>query len=474
VKRLWKAAVAAAGVALLAGPVLAASPAGATPPTGYGFDDTSHTIVGGGSDTTFPVQTELGKVWNLSQKGGCTLDTNKVSATLGSCVTGGSPDTNNLLNWQHDVIGQAADVGSGAGISALNGMGAVNYSGTLRPMPAGEANPGPSGGNLPDFARSSRGPKTTGGECTGGNELSCDTFWGFAQDGIEVTVFNARGAQVQAAPSPAISPSDLYHIYNCDFTTWHQVTSLGIANGSANDGPIVAWGMNPSSGTYGTFNDYLIANGGAPSGWAADNQACVKKSDTVNNLYALENDIKNIVNAPSQPALSTANDVNNPKNWIWWGSFGSFSAYPALAKTTRGGTTVTAIAAKVNGVLPSTSGVLANTYPIGRTLYHVTRINDADCPTPSALCDFTGVANQGPAISGGGNDFGVDGPSSGTRGAVREYTRFLCRVSAAQQGIDPFTGTNLFSEVTGALNKSGFTTVPASLRSPGSRCRVVS
>ena len=49
-KRLWKAAIAAVGLAVLAGPVLAASPAGATPPTGYGFDDTSHVIAGGGSN----------------------------------------------------------------------------------------------------------------------------------------------------------------------------------------------------------------------------------------------------------------------------------------------------------------------------------------------------------------------------------------------------------------------------------------
>jgi ABC-type phosphate transport system substrate-binding protein len=471
VKRLWKAAIAAAGVAALAGPILAAAPAGATPPTGYGFDDTSHAIIGGGSDTTFPVQTELARTWNLSAKAGCTLTT-AVGPSLGQCVVTGSPETNSLANWQRDNVSQGDDVGSGAGIAALNGMSNVNYSGAVRTMPPGEVDIGPSAGLLPDFARSSRGPKTTGGNSASGNELNADTFWGFAQDGIEVTVFNARGALVQGAGGSALTPSELFHIFNCDFTQWNQVPSLHITAGSANDGPIVAWGMNPSSGTYATMNTYLQNNGGAPANWAADNQACVRKKDATN--YPLENDIKELVNAPNVPALSTSNtSVDNPKNWIWWGSFGAFSAYPATSKTVRAGTTVTAIAAPVNGVLPSTSGILAGTYPIGRTLYHVTRKNDADCPqSPAGTCNFTSA--PGPAISGGGNDLNVLGATSGTTGAVREYTRFLCRVSAAQQGTDPFTGTNLFSEVTGALNKSGFTTVPVSLRSSGSRCVVLS
>jgi ABC-type phosphate transport system substrate-binding protein len=468
------------GVAVMAGPLVATSPAGASPPTGYGFDNTSHVIVGGGSDTTFPVQTDLGRVWNLSQKGGCPLVTSSTSSLLGTCVipSPNNPETNTLVNYQHDTIGQAPDVGSSAGVSALNAMPSTNYSGTIRGLPAavdgGACDGGSAGPNFPDFARSSRGPKTTGGNAPGGNELTCDTFWGFAQDGIEVTVFGARGAQVQAAGGSAITPNELYHIWNCDYDTWSDIASLNIPVGSATDAPIVAWGMNTSSGTYATFNDYLIANGGAPAGFGASNAACIKKTDLTPATFALENDIKQIVNAETVPALSTvATSVDNPKNWIWWGSFGAFSAYPALSKTVRAGTTVTAIAAKVNGVLPSTSGVLANTYPIGRTLYHVTRVSDADCPTPAALCNFTGVANQGPAI-GAGFDLGVAGATSGPSGAVREYTRFICRNSAAQQGKNPFTDVNLFSEVTGALNKSGFVTVPLALRSPGSRCRVLS
>ena len=217
-KRLWKAAVAATGLALLAGPVLAAAPAGATPPTGYGFDNTSHVIVGGGSDTTYHVQVDLSGLWGYSQKNGCVLVT-AVGPGLGNCVATGSPETNTLVNYQHDNVSQAPDVGSSAGVQALNGVvgaaGDYSYAGTVRAMPAGEVNVGAATGTLPDFARSSRGPRTSGstGSAPTGNELDSDTFWGYAQDGLEVTVFNTRGAQVQArAGSGAITPNELFRI----------------------------------------------------------------------------------------------------------------------------------------------------------------------------------------------------------------------------------------------------------------------
>ncbi len=170
----------------------------------------------------------------------------------------------------------------------------------------------------------------------------------------------------------------------------------------------------------------------------------MKPISTGPTIYSIENDIKPIVNSPASPLSTAASSVNNPANWIWWGSFGAFSAYPATSKTVRSGTTVTAIAAPVNGVLPSTSGIIANTYPIGRTLYHVTRKNDADCPKTSGTCNFTG--EPGPGDRRRWNrpqrhrcdhrDHGV--PCVSTRGSSAGGR-------AAQQGSDPFTGVNLFS-----------------------------
>lgn len=122
------------------------------------------------------------------------------------------------------------------------------------------------------------------------------------------------------------------------------------------------------------------------------------------------------------------------------------------------------------GSLPSSSNILSYAYPISRTLFHVTRKNDADCVKTAGACDFVG--NPGPAIASGGNDLNVTGGASGVSGAIREFTRWLCRPGTAQQKVDPFTGTNYNSEITTGINTAGFTIIGATWKTSGSRCRV--
>jgi hypothetical protein len=72
--------------------------------------------------------------------------------------------------------------------------------------------------------------------------------------------------------------------------------------------------------------------------------------------------------------------------------------------------------------------------------------------------------------------------STGAAGAIREFTRFLCRGTTDFQGTDPFTGQNYGTEITNALVASGFQLVPhrgtagsaRNLVSPGSNCAVYS
>jgi hypothetical protein len=490
VRKLWKGAIAAVA-ALAIGPVLAAVPAGATPPTGYGFDNTPHIVVAGGSDTTFKVIQDIGKVYSDSQLTGCPQVT-AVGATLGQCVANASAETSNLGNYQHDTMASAGPVGSTAGVASLNGISASSYAGALNPVPAGScltANASPNA----DYARSSRGPRTTGGSAPCGNELTADTFWGFAQDGIEVLTFNNRGAQIQGVGGSAITASELHDIYECVFTQWSQVPSLGIAPGSPTDGPIVPFGMNTSSGTYATFRDFIRTATGDATFDPSGNPCNAKILDgpvppPQTGIFPLENDAKQIISDPTIALSSNPLSVDNPENWIWWGSFGVFSAFPYTSTVPRGGTTYQALAVPIGGVLPSTSGIIANTYPIGRTLYHVTRKGAADCPVvagPPVDCAFTsGGLHTGPAYAAhftgtstppapAGNDLNVVGPVGGTAGAVREFTRFLCRGIVNQHGAHPFTGNNNFTEITAAINGSGFTVVPASLRETGSRCQVL-
>jgi hypothetical protein len=254
---------------------------------------------------------------------------------------------------------------------------------------------------------------------------------------------------------------------------WSDVIP-GLAGGAGgpNDADIVPWGMNTGSGTFGTFNAWVIANSNAPAGWTMDGQACDRKLQP-DNIFPLENDIKPLINdGASQPLSNVATSPNNPENWMWQGSFANLSTFQFLSQAVNNGTTYTAIQARINGTLAGFANILDRSWPIARTIYHVTRKADADCVKTAGACDFLG--HPGPAIAAGGNDLNVTGATSGTRGAVREFTRTLCRQSAAQQGTDPYTGVNFNTGLTSAINGAGFTIIKATSRTPGSRCQVLS
>jgi hypothetical protein len=319
--------------------------------------------------------------------------------------------------------------------------------------------------------------------------------------------------------------------------------------GGPNDGDIVPWGLNSASGTFATFNAWVIANSIAGSTWTTNNAACDRKLQP-DNIFPLENDIKPLINDPQSrvdgtggtgtvnygngvsvindsqvlaidagkvvtgtgiPACSYVTNVtpgvsftlsstpnvstpvntsasgtavtvgglttctgapDNPENWMWQGSIANFTAFPFLSNFTRAGTTYAAIQAAVNGVLGGPSNILDRSWPISRVIFHVTRKADADCVKTAGACDFPG--HPGPALAAGGNDLNVTGATSGSRGAVREFTRALCRVSAAQQGLDPYTGASFNTALTSAINGAGFTIISALQRTPGSRCQVLS
>jgi hypothetical protein len=345
-----------------------------------------------------------------------------------------------------------------------------------------------------DFARSSRAAKTSGGNCVGGNELTCDTFWGFAEDGVQVDEFN------DSTCLGNFTFADLLSIWNGTTTTWGALNSLDsgtnalcVSGRSASD-PIVPWGMNTASGTFATFQTFISASSPVPSKAGTDQALHDSSSD-----FPFENDIKPIVNdvanfgipnpvggatACTAGLSSSLSSPCDPDNWLWWSSFGVFNVFSYESSFTVGGTTVTAFPADVNGKIPSKTNIFAGTYSMDRTLYHVTKKADATCPLNGSVCNFTG--NPGPAIGSGTtacgsgttgascdlNVIGAPG-ADGVSGAVAEFTRFLCRPNAADQAIDPFTGVNYDSVITNDIGGSGFTKVPTTLATAGSRCHVV-
>jgi hypothetical protein len=716
-RRFLRFAAAGAGVVVIAGVGIAA-PASATSPTGYGFDNQPHTFVLGGSDTTYNAMNKLTTLWNAAL--GCPTSTgnNVPPAATNNCTLSNTPETNTLGNYEHDTMANAFPAGSSTGIGSLFGfptvgaagdVGNSTYAGAVNGTP-GIGSPGvtSSRANV-DAARSSRAPITaapfTGTKCNPGavaaSELTCSTFWGFAEDGIAILPWNAPANAAFAGPFTAanaawfgradevradaagLTTSELFNIYTCVFHVWSDIPSLGIAKNGPLDGPIVAWGMNSASGTFGTFNSYVATGPAAHAGFNADTSVagCAHQlTPAAGNIYPFENDTKPIVTdvntngmiaaagagqpataagigtgvgggpgvpgSTCDPAAATyASCLNNPMNWIWFGSNGVTTAYPFTSNFTvtppaQPATAFVALAGPTGTdpgpfLIPSTANIGGGTYPALRTLYHVTRkanvvagssyllgTDDANC---SAFgCNFTSTVNPGPGIGPGGGtaacsngggfttcDLRVDGVTARTAGdgvtttasnvvtsataafvagdlglsiggygiptgstitgitnattvtisnnaeettpairtdaaasttagsttigdvaavagdigkfvtgpgippgayatgatagvsltisvpatataspvsievggtqldiggvdaAVREFTRFLCRVSAAQQTKDTLTGTNLFSEITSAINADGFTTVPVAQRSAGSRCKVL-
>jgi len=107
VRKYWKL-LAATGVAAIVGSMVAAVPAGAAPPAGYGFDDNAHLVVGAGSDTTYRAQTGITELYNLSGLSGCQHRTG-VGVAQNQCQ---ADIATNLGNYQGDTFAQANPVGS--------------------------------------------------------------------------------------------------------------------------------------------------------------------------------------------------------------------------------------------------------------------------------------------------------------------------------------------------------------------------
>jgi hypothetical protein len=205
----------------------------------------------------------------------------------------------------------------------------------------------------------------------------------------------------------------------------------------------------------------------------------------------LENDIKPLIQDPiSLVTTNPSPSPENPENWMWWGSFGVFSSFPFTSSEARQSVQWTVHFAAIKGFKVGSGNILQFTYPIARLLFHVTRKADADCVksqdsvTHKLGCAF--AAHPGPDLGGGVNDLNVtggvatptafapQGTPGGISGAIREYTRFLCRIDGTQQGIDPYTGVNFDTEITGAINNAGFTTVKGLNQTDGSRCQIFS
>jgi hypothetical protein len=562
-KKSGSLAVAAATVSLglltgLSGVASAATTVTSFPNASYGFDGNANLIVGGGSTTLYKMAQGFADLYNSTAScstnnasydsaGAQPIAYPQTAYAFNQC----DPTTQNYTgvtaggNYDGDTVAIAASVGSSTGIASINGShsgtaGTYAYEGTNADLEtSGDPNAASydggavqlsNGYGTVDFGLSSRAAKTSGGNCNianpttqkAGDELQCDTFWGVAADGVQVFTWGSTvGSNTDSTTlsdstinpgsgATGMTASDLYNIWECNYTTWGQIPGYTATAGNPPaNAPIVPWSMNSNSGTYADFNNFVAANNSAgnksftmddetaeytssnPGGTATSPTAptgkCAREL-TGSNPLPLENDIKPLLTdvennqgGLSQDPMST----NNPANWIWAGSNGLLTAYSYLSNPALFGNQYNTNAVPVttgtgNGQVPTQSNVLSGAYPIPRILSLVTAKTTADCPVVSGVCNFSG----GPVNENGTTDLNINGASSGSAGAVKEFIRFLCRTKAENQftangttqfaPTDPYTGVAEYTEIGNVIGASGFTLPPTFDRSAGSNCDVQS
>jgi ABC-type phosphate transport system substrate-binding protein len=409
--------VSLAAVAVLGALASVVSVSAAEPPN-TGFDLNPDIAIGGGSDTSYLVSQRLEVLYNGAP--GCLVTTSSSSSNKGRCSDTGATATGPTNgNYDHDLMLGAAATGSSSGVTALLSTG-VQYNPPI------------------DWARSSRGPS--------GTETNELTFWGYARDGISVLTFGSR-------QGVSFTRQNLIDIYTC------QPNADNWADFGLPAGPIIPWSVNTNSGTYASFLTYL---GNPTLG------TCVRVLTT--GVAPFENDVKPIL-ADQGPVPGYGPD-DDENNYLIWMSTANWLTYPFTKNGFVDGNLNPATAnqpinsfqATIEGTTPSDATLFNSTYAIMRTVYHVTRNADADCRQTAG--------SAGPCDNVGAEVYGAD---TGKRGAVREFTEWMCRTSNTQHATNTVTGRGYRTEIVAAINAEGFqqlsSAVPG-LRTAGYACEV--
>lgn len=301
------------GLLLSAAAAFGALPASAT----VGGGPTSAEVLGQGSDTTEALMMHLDGLYTLSE--GCA----KWNPTTGthwydfSCL---APDPSGTVlseNYKHDRVHEADFIGSGGGITQLCTQGQANVS-------------------YIDFARSSRGPKTT--DCTGLH------FVAYARDGISMES-NSNGTASSGIfgmnnPDPAcagkgfcLTQNQLKAMYlaPCSITNWSQVGGQNV--------PIQLYTPQSGSGTRSQFETFL----------GGDSTSCMTAAQKTTNQIP-ENQNEGIAAADKTSAIFPF----------------SYAIYSTEVNN-AGGYALSAI----DGVVPSSTTVADGSFPYGRFIYNV-------------------------------------------------------------------------------------------------------
>ncbi|MFN0025683.1 MAG: PstS family phosphate ABC transporter substrate-binding protein [Acidimicrobiales bacterium] len=367
---------------------LTSSMVGAAPPASS--TNKQETFNGRGSDTTFGAMQKVGAVYNGAE--GCRPDTANVLRSLWiNCLASGGIDTE---NYDHDSSVEHDPFlwGSSNGIRHLCAQNTLESG-----IPVGNTVP-------TELARSSRKPGS--GDCTG------LTFYGFARDALIPINWRSLAGSPAASPSPSgvnnLTQAQLKAIFgDCSITTWGQL------NGNAADTTLIdVWGVQPGSGTFQTWNEFLGTNNSA---YPAGANQCVTPGDPdgvgpLTTRIIQEND--------AQPILNQGATVAGRS--LWYMSYGPWQSNLNVRASSS--------IVRVNGLSPSGANIQNGSFPTGRYLYEVA-VTPGD---PQARIPATRVDNHKAAAG---------------------FVEWLCRDST---GHSSATGKNYASQIQNAVNSEGF------------------
>lgn len=367
-KRMTKVLVAVAcllGVAMLAPTAHAATDVPFT-------DDNTTRVHTAGSDTTYFLLNDLGKLYNESE--GC-FQTNvalpmnpsspKQLQCLGATVPQGPSGSLQDLavkteNYDHDYVINWFPQGSSAGRRQLCAQ--------LPPPPIGNRDPRLA---PVDIARSSSGPGE-GFQCTAANATINGVqlypagqrvlrFIAFARDALTWSKW-AGGA---SASVTNLTQAQLRGIFvDCTITNWNQV---GGANAA-----IRVWTVIPAAGTRASWDSFVGGN----------SDSCIPAQYKDGDLANGERVIREHFAVPVEIAANE--DCSNPASVLCGENEGN-SIYPfgTGPHQTSPGQASNSILGGVNGVAPTGPNIINGSFPFTRLLYNVI-IQSGPSPVASA------------------------------------------------------------------------------------------
>lgn len=341
-KRHLKAVVALAGAATLAGTF--ALPAAADT---NGVEDP---IVNGGSDTTFQIISDLGRLYGGAVGCNQIVVSPAVQPLDGSCVTtAGVPyapadytATMKAGNASHDYVVTLPALGSSNGIKQLDkqGQAGIQYV---------------------DFARSSRARRLPPGPPTA--DTLTERWVAFGAEALPWVAFTGQGLPTN------LTQTQLTNIYTaCDLDGGgNPIQNAGgtwINNWSLVGGPnvpITLYTAQSGSGTRSQFESFL---------GTTDSTKCMPLATKAAHQI-FENDVAPIIAAGEQSSA------------IFYYSAGRYKEN--LEKRVFQG--------NINGVAPTIANVKSFAFPYTRYLWNVYRNTYATANASQATLDFTGVKN---------------------------------------------------------------------------------